>query len=280
MEVTIWGCRGSLPTPGKNTLRFGGNTTCLEVRLADGNVIVIDAGTGIRALGRKLMREEGLNEIYLVLTHSHWDHLMGFPFFAPAYSERFKINVRGGPIAKETIRQNLEQQMQPPYFPVRFSYMKARFDFTHGIPKVKYIGDATVTPIALSHPNGGYGFKFEEGDRCFVFLTDNELEYQHEGGCARYEYANFCREADLLLHDAQYTDEEYQRFKTWGHSTCQTALDLGIQAKVKRIGLFHHDPDRKDEDIDRIVQTCESNLAQRSVRLDFFAAAEGMRIAV
>lgn len=278
MEVTIWGCRGSLPTPGKNKLRYGGNTTCLEVRLGDGTVIVIDAGTGIRLLGKKLMSDEHLREIFLILTHSHWDHLMGFPFFVPAYSKRFKINVRGGPIAKETIRKNLQQQMEAPYFPVPFSYMKAEFDFTHGIPKVKQVGKAAVTPIALSHPNGGYGFKIEEGDQSFVFLTDNELEYQHEGGCQRYEYLSFCRDADLLIHDAQYTDDEYQRFETWGHSTYRQALDLAISAKVKRVGLFHHDPDRTDEDVDRIIENCRGILTQRRSTLDCFAVAEGMRL--
>ncbi len=280
MEITIWGCRGSLPTPAKDKLRYGGNTTCLELRLDDGTVVVIDAGTGIRGLGRKLMADESLKEIYLVLTHSHWDHLMGFPFFAPAYSKRFKIHVRGGPIAKETLRKSLEQQMEAPYFPVRFSYMKAEFDFTHGIPKVKQIGRATFTPIALSHPNGGYGYRIEEGGKTFVFLTDNELGYQHEGGGLRYEYANSCRDADLLIHDAQYTDEEYDRFTTWGHSTFGQVISLAIGAKVKRVGLFHHDPDRTDEGVDRIEASCRKMLAQQSSTLDCFAVAEEMKIAL
>ena len=156
--------------------------------------------------------------------------------------------------------------------------MKAEFDFTHGIPKVKQVGKATLTPLALSHPSGGYGFKIDEGDKSFVFLTDNELGYQHEGGCVRYKYVNFCSDADLLIHDAQYTDDEYQRFKTWGHSTFSEALDLAIRAKAERIGLFRHDPDRTDEDIDRIVETCKGILAQRRATLDCFAVAEGMRI--
>ena len=278
MTIKIWGCRGSLPVPEKETLKYGGNTTCVEVRLDDGHIIILDAGTGIRKLGKQLAADKNVQEVFLILTHSHWDHLMGFPFFSPAYSKEFKINVRGGPIAKESVRNYLEHQMEPPYFPVRFNAMQAQFDFTHGIPKAKQVGKATVTPIALSHPNGGYGFKIEEGDQSFVFLTDNELEYQHEGGCQRYEYLSFCRDADLLIHDAQYTDDEYQRFETWGHSTYRQALDLAISAKVKRVGLFHHDPDRTDEDVDRIIENCRGILTQRRSTLDCFAVAEGMRL--
>lgn len=184
MKITIWGCRGSIPVPGPSTVKYGGNTTCVEVSLGDGTTIILDAGSGIRNLGKKIVEEGKTQDLYLMLTHSHWDHLIGFPFFSPAYREGFKIHVRGGPIAKETVRNYLERQMEPPYFPARFSAMKADFDFTHGIPMVKQIGSATVTPIPLSHPNGGYGYKITDGGKTFVFLTDNELDYQHEaGGC-------------------------------------------------------------------------------------------------
>ena len=275
MKITVWGCRGSLPVPGRSTLKYGGNTTCLEVRLDSGQVIILDAGTGIRSLGKKLAAEKNLREIFLILTHSHWDHLMGFPFFIPAYSTDFKINVRGGPIAKDSVKSFLEHQMEPPYFPVRFNVMRAQFEFTHGIPKVKEIGDAIVTPIPLSHPNGGYGFKIEEKGSSFVFLTDNELQYEHEGGRSMYEYANFCRDADLLIHDAQYTMKEYERFATWGHSTYRAASDLAVNAGVKQLCLCHHDPDHKDEDIDKIIDVSNQWIDKRKSNVHCFALEEG-----
>ena len=280
MEITFWGCRGSLPTPGKRTNKYGGNTTCVEVRLSDGTLIVLDAGTGIRNLGKHLVQHPNGSDIYLILTHPHWDHLMGFPFFAPAYSSKYKIHIRGGPIAKDTVQKYLEHQMQPPYFPARFRSMKAQFDFTHGIPMVKQIGQAEVTPIALSHPNGGYGYRIVEGSTTFVFLTDNEIDYDHEGSLARYEYINACKGADLLVHDAQYTDKEYEKTEGWGHSTYSSATRLAIQANVKRLGLFHHDPDRDDASLDRILQACQGEIDRYRKNIRCFAATEGSRISI
>ena len=280
MKISIWGCRGSIPTPGKSTVKYGGNSTCIEIRLKDETVIVIDAGSGIRNLGKKLVSDKRIEEIYLILTHSHWDHLMGFPFFRPAYSNRFTIYVRGGPIAKETVKNYLEHQMEPPYFPARIDAMKAKFDFTHGIPMVKQIGTATVTPIPLSHPNGGYGYKITEEGKSFVFLTDNELDYQHEGGRLRGDYIRFCEGSDLLLHDAQYTEKEYKTVQGFGHSTVSSALNLAVRAKVKRFGLFHHDPDHTDAEIDEIVQNVQKMLQQKNVKLKFFAASEGRELLI
>ncbi len=280
MEITFWGCRGSLPAPGRLTNKYGGNTSCVEVRLDDGSLIILDAGTGIRNLGKSLMQHPNGSDMYLILTHPHWDHLMGFPFFAPAYSSGYKIHIRGGPVAKETIQKYLEHQMQPPYFPARFRSMKAQFDFTYGIPMVKRIAAAEVIPIALSHPNGGYGYKITEDSKSFVFLTDNELDYDHEGGKARYEYVNACRDADLLVHDAQYTDREYERTAGWGHSTYGSATMLAIQANVKRFGLFHHDPDRDDQSLDRIVQLCQQEITYHKKNIYCFAAMEGSRIRI
>ena len=280
MEITFWGCRGSLPTPGRLTTKYGGNTTCLEVRLSDNSLIVLDAGTGIRNLGKHLIQNPNGADIYLILTHPHWDHLMGFPFFAPAYSNHYRIHVRGGPIAKDTVQKYLDHQMQPPFFPARLRSLKAQFDFTNGIPIVKHIGEAEVIPIALSHPNGGYGYKIVDGSKSFVFLTDNEIDYDHEGSLARYEYTKICREVDLLVHDAQYTDKEYERTEGRGHSTYSAALRLAIEANVKRFGLFHHDPDRDDHSLDQILQACRNEVARQKKNIYCFAAQEGSTIRI
>ena len=278
MKITIWGARGSIPTPGPSTTKYGGNTACIEVSLQDGTMIILDAGSGIKNLGRRIVEDRRVTDIYLILTHSHWDHLIGFPFFKPAYSENYTIHVRGGPIAKETVRRYLEHQMEPPYFPARFNAMKAKFDFTHGIPIVKQIGSASVTPIPLSHPNGGYGYKIQEDEKTFVFLTDNELEYQHEGGKSLADYIRFCEGADLLLHDAQYTDKEYRSVEGFGHSTVSIALELAIRSHAKRFGLFHHDPDHTDEQIDGIVRDITMLLKQKKAGLTLFAASEGREL--
>ena len=159
---------------------------------------------------------------------------------------------------------------------VEFDAMKAAFDFTEGYPKRKVIGSTQVIPMPLSHPNGGYGYKLVEDDKSLVIFTDNELGLQHEGGPTRDELVEFCRDADLLIHDAQYTDEEYVAKKGWGHSTMHQAFDLGRAANVKRLGLFHHDPDRTDEALDRL----QGQVAEESGESECFSVREGMSLTV
>lgn len=275
MKIKVWGCRGSLPAPGAHTLRYGGHTTCLEIRDRAGRVIVVDAGSGLRNLGRALLREKQLRHLHLIITHSHWDHLMGFPFFSPAYFSRYLITLCGGPKASNALYGYLHSQMKAPYFPVDFSVMKARFQFGHRTCRT---GGIHLRPILLNHPNGGYGFEFSEAGKRFVFLTDNELDFPHPGGLARKNYLEFCRGADLLFHDAQYTDAEYRFKRGWGHSTFASATDLAIEAGVKKFGLFHHDPDRTDAALDKQVEFCRRRIAKAGSKVKCFAAAEGMVI--
>jgi phosphoribosyl 1,2-cyclic phosphodiesterase len=278
MKITVWGARGSIPAPGRESLRYGGNTTCLEVRPHEGGVIIIDAGSGIRVLGKKLLQEPDVEELALLLTHSHWDHLVGFPFFTPAYFSRFRINVYGGPSAQDSLKQYLSHQMTPPFFPVDFSAMKANFAFGDECPTLAQIGLVEIETIPLSHPNGGYGFKLTKRGKTFVFLTDNEPDFPHPGGLTRDDYIDFCRGVDLLFHDAQYNDEEYARTRGWGHSTYAQVLDLALAAGVKRLGLFHHDPERTDDALDGYVETCRAAIRDAGSTMECFAAAEGMEI--
>jgi phosphoribosyl 1,2-cyclic phosphodiesterase len=187
MKVKIWGCRGSIPTPGPATLRYGGNSTCLEIRTADGDAkgqnIVVDAGSGVRALGKALRLEKKISHIRFFFTHSHWDHLVGFPFFEPAYSPDYRITFCGGPHAQDSIRRYLSRQMEAPYFPVEFKFLKAKFDYRcerphdEGVPCP--LDGLEVLAAPLSHPNGGYGYKFVRNGRSLVIFTDNELGFQH-----------------------------------------------------------------------------------------------------
>jgi len=287
MKVKVWGCRGSLPTPGKETLKYGGESTCIEIHSESGQRIAVDAGSGIRKMGRSLLKEQSVSHLTLLLTHSHWDHLVGFPFFAPAYTPNFSITVCGGPRAQESVWKYLTHQMEAPYFPVDFKSLKATFNLgckcdrvfcDHILPQ----SDQSVQchSIPLNHPNGGYGFRFVENGKTFVFLTDNEIGHPHEGGSPRNVYVEACAGADLLFHDAQYTDEEYANTRGWGHSTVTDAVDLAMEAGVKRLGLFHHDPDRTDVDLDRIVERCRMRIAKAGVALECFACAEGMVVNV
>lgn len=280
MKIKVWGCRGSLPTPGKNTIRYGGNTTCLEVRLDDGTLIVIDAGSGIRKLGQSLLKEKDLTDIYLFLTHAHWDHLMGFPFFAPAYSSKHKIFVRGGPKAKESLHQYLTRQMEPPYFPVPFGTLKAEFDFTFGTPPERTVGSAKIMPIPLNHPNGGYGFKIIEAGKTFIFLPDNELDFAHSDNMTKDTYVDYCKAATLLIHDTQYTDEEYETTRGWGHTKLSSIIELGVKAGVQQLGLFHHDPNRADDQMDAFVASAQAKIAQTKSPMACFGVKEGMEIFV
>ncbi len=280
MKIKIWGCRGSITSPGLDTVRYGGNSTCLELRSSDGRVIVVDAGSGIRNLGKALQREPEVSGIRFFYTHSHWDHLVGFPFFAPVYSDRYDIIFYSGPHAENPIQKYVSHQMRAPYFPVDFRQLKARFQFRCENPAMELgscpLGPLQVSAIPLSHPNGGYGYKFMENGKALVFMTDNELGLRHRGGFTPKRYADLCGGADVLLHDAQYTDEEYRHTKGWGHSTYTDALNLAIEAGVKRLGFFHHDPDRTDDDLDRQLDLCREQIRRSGASMDCFICAEGM----
>jgi phosphoribosyl 1,2-cyclic phosphodiesterase len=288
MKIKIWGCRGSITTPGAATLRYGGNSTCIEIRTAEGEAagqnIVVDAGSGVRLLGKALRKERKISHIRFFFSHSHWDHLVGFPFFEPAYFPDYHITFCGGPHAQDSIRRYLGRQMEAPFFPVDFSLLKAKFDFRcdrteHESGPCRFDG-LEVLPAPLSHPNGGYGFKFIESGRAFVLFTDNELGFKHEGGLDVAGYVQFCRGADLLIHDAQYTDAEYKRTRGWGHSTYADTVDLALAAGVKRLGLFHHDPDRSDDDLDKQVGFCRDRIRAAGGQIECFACAEGMTLDV
>ena len=285
MKIVIWGSRGSIPSPGQTTLRYGGESTCIEVRGDEGQIIIIDAGSGIRKLGNHLLEESGTTKIKLLFTHSHWDHMSGFPFFRPAYFSRFTFGLCGGSAPQNSILSYLTHQMDAPFFPVSFAALKAKFisgcncnnkicNNILGYSETE--SSIKCESIPMNHPNGGFGFKLKDKSGSFVFLTDNEIRFVHEGGATREEYIAFCKDVDLLFHDAQYSEAEYKKTRGWGHSTFLDAVDLAIDAGVKRFGLFHHDPDRTDDEIDKIVEDCKSYIKEKGSPLDCFACAQGM----
>ena len=279
MKIKIWGCRGSIVSPGKSTIKYGGNTTCVQVTLKDGTILIFDAGSGIRTLGNNIIKDKDINEMYLFFTHAHWDHVNGFPFFKPVYSDKYTINIRGGLRAKEVLKSYIDEQMKAPFFPVSTYQLKANFNFNIGLPREQQINKAEIIPVSLNHPNGGYGFKVVENGKVFVFMPDNELDgKEFKYGETSADYVRFIKDADLVIHDAQYTPKEFEQKKGWGHSSFMSTINLGLQARVKRLGLFHHDPDRTDEQLDGINLIASEMIKKSGNPYDYFVAYEGQEI--
>jgi phosphoribosyl 1,2-cyclic phosphodiesterase len=277
MIIRCWGARGSIPVSGKQYLNYGGDTTCIEIRTKNDDIIIIDAGSGIRRLGNKLLDEKRF-QYTMIFTHAHWDHIMGFPFFKPIYFKKTRITMLGCPFAQSSVQQMISKIMAPPNFPVPFE--NVRSDITYHIlcENPFHINSVTVTPIAMSHPNQGMGYKFTEDDKSFIFLTDNELGFKHPGGLDYQDYLEFSKGVDLLIHDAEYKEEEYKKTKAWGHSLYKDALKLAIESGVEKFGLFHHNQERFDQDVDKIVEDCRRTIKDSQVSLECFALYQGMEI--
>jgi len=275
MRVKFWGTRGSIAVPGKQTIRYGGNTTCLEITLDSGRVVIIDAGTGIRALGDKLASENERVEILLLVSHIHWDHVLGFPYFMPLYKSSSRIRIDGYPTCVNGLRNTFDNRMGDGFFPVRFADLKAEIRYLEILKhKALEIDDTMIDAVPLHHPQGGFGFRFREGKKTMVFLTDNELRKDGWEGRSPHDYVEFCRDADLLIHDAQYTPEEIDERRNWGHSDYLSALDMAYEAGVKSLVLFHHDPSRKDAEVSLIRDRCETLVRSKKSSLVIHAARE------
>jgi len=275
MYIKCWGSRGSIPVSGEEYIKYGGDTTCLEIRTKDDQIIIVDAGTGIRRLGKQLVSED-LYSYDMIFTHAHWDHLMGFPFFTPIYLSQTSIRMQGCPFAQKFVETMLNKVMSPPNFPVSYDDITARISYNPKCPDLFEIGSVSIMPIHLSHPNRGKGFKFIEDGHVFIFLTDNELDFTHRGGLSFEAYKEFSEGADLFIHDSEYTKEEYKSVKQWGHSVYTTALDLAIQAGVKQFGLFHHNQWRTDKELDQMIDNCREIIVQQGSDLECFAVGSDM----
>ncbi len=260
MKVRCWGARGSVPVSGPEYERYGGDTACIEIRSKNDAILVIDAGTGIRRLGCSLMAQ-GRLDLTLLFTHTHWDHVLGLPFFKLLYNPKAHIDLYGSPGLQGDIAKLLGRVISPPLFPVPFAEMPARIEGRQWQGEALYVDSLKITRIALAHPNLGAGYRVEEDGRSFVFLTDNELSQHHRGGRSFAEYTAFSIGADLLVHDAEYTPEEYPSRRGWGHSHYQDVARLARAAGVAKLGLFHHNQERSDAGVDEIVARCREELA-------------------
>jgi phosphoribosyl 1,2-cyclic phosphodiesterase len=274
MHVKVWGTRGSIPSPGPETVIYGGNTPCVEVRLQSGGRIILDAGSGIRKLGIALSLEPRVESL-LLLTHVHWDHIQGFPFFAPAYKEQTILDIYGLEVGHRKIERLLSDQMEQIYFPVDLSSLRATLRF-HDLDGADFdYRGARIRTIRANHTTETAGFRIEERGYSVVYLPDNELPRCGEPGTTPHrDFVEFCRGTDLLLHDGQYADATYARFRGWGHSTFEQALALAIEAEARRFAIFHHDPQTTDAENEMRVAWCREQVALRGAPIEVEAARE------
>jgi len=282
--VTIWGARGSIPSPGLSTSRYGGNTSCISVEAENGGgrVVVLDAGSGIRTLGNALLEREGPQEIDLLLTHTHWDHIQGFPFFAPMFREGNVVRVRGARQGDVDLSTILRQQMHPVVFPVPLEQTAADLTIEHIEPGRLEAGGFEVTAIRLRHPGTTLGFRVTPagGGATFAYVTDSELGPGGHYDVApqwRADLLRFLEGTDLLVHDAMYTPDDIEEHRGWGHSCYSEAVQLALDAGIGQLWLFHHRPERTDAMLDGIVRAAEVLARHGDRGLEVRAAAEGMQ---
>lgn len=274
MKAVFWGVRGSTPAPGASTVQYGGNTSCIELRLARGDVVILDSGTGIRQLGQKLLQESGPVKATIIFSHFHWDHIQGFPFFRPAFVKGTELTLVGKPTATTKIRDILAGQMDSVYFPVDFGYMSATFRYYPVTEMDMEIGSTQVKFIETNHTSKCLAARFDEDGRSLIYMTDNELEKNTP--TTFREFVKFCRGADILVHDAQYTPETYRGHEGWGHSTWESVIRLAKEADVKELYLYHHDPDSTDSHVKKILR--DSRASSAGGRLKIHAAREGLEL--
>ncbi len=286
MQVRFWGTRGSIAKPGHSTLRYGGNTSCVEVRTADGTLIVLDCGTGAHSLGKALLASESAARGHLLITHMHWDHIQGFPFFAPLRIPSSEWDVYGPRGLGASLRDTLAGQMNYTYFPVDLAGLDARVRYQELVEGSFELGDVRIEARYLNHPAVTLGYRLEADGVAIVYATDHE---PHSRQLALGEaisgpvleddaHADFLEGADLVIHDTQYTAEEYPQRVGWGHSTVEYVVDRTCDKGIGRVALFHHDPMRDDESIDRLVSLARERYASASERLEVLGAAEGMML--
>jgi len=273
--VKFWGVRGSIPTPGPTTVRYGGNTSCVEVR-AGGEIILLDAGSGLRALGRSLLAEFKNKPLKLtmLLTHTHWDHIQGLPFFGPIYDSRCRLRILGRKGARKGLVNALTGQMESSYFPIPFHKLPSNIKIEELKDFNFNIGPVRGRALRANHPGLCVGYRLAWHDRAIAFFPDTEPRH----GGDDPEMIEFVRNADVLILDSQYDSAEYRQHAGWGHGCVDDSVALALRAGVKQLCLFHHDPDHDDKRIDGLVRHARRLVAKQKGKLKVDAAREGMTI--
>jgi phosphoribosyl 1,2-cyclic phosphodiesterase len=278
MKARVWGCRGSLAAPGADTIRYGGNTSCLEVRLESGHTLVLDAGTGLRPLGVAMGRDPA-SELHVLLTHLHLDHLQGLGFFRPLFVPGAEVHLWGPASPVQSLADRIAIYLSPPLFPVRLADIPARITFHDAPEDGVTIGSATVRAGKVTHQGPTVGYRIEEDGRSLAYLPDHEpslgvrLQEQPTDWISGYDVAH---DVDVLFHDAQYGDDEYPHHVGWGHSCIEHAMAFARKAEVRAVVLFHHDPYHTDDELELLLAEARTRWdgTSDSVRL----AHEGLTI--
>ena len=279
MRLTFYGVRGSTATPGPDTLKYGGNTSCVHVELESGKDLILDAGTGIRKLGQLLALKD--DRIYILLSHGHWDHIQGYPFFAPIYQPNRRIRVMTPDPQGHSQLCALFEQMDGSSFPLKGEDLPSEgeciFENVVGYLEKEQI---QVARKALNHPGGGVAHRIEEDGVSVAYVTDNELEPPGKVHTTYEEWVAFCSGVDVLIHDAQYTEADMPHKHGWGHSLISQVRQLATDAEVGSLVMFHHDPDRSDTQLDEIQRENERFLKGKSAPAKSYCAWEGCELRV
>ncbi|MBN2467725.1 MAG: response regulator [Deltaproteobacteria bacterium] len=288
MKIKFWGTRGSIPTPGPKTVGYGGNTPCVEVNLGGDFLLILDAGSGIRELGNRLLENRNKIRGHIFLSHFHWDHIQGLPFFAPAYSPENQFTIYGCEDRQVKLGKLLSDQMESVYFPVPLRRFGASIQFFPLDEGSYEIESFRLKTVFLNHPSKTLGYRITHRQKSIGYITDNEFitnftERPRGVPNERFDEYNlkiieFIRNADVVIIDAQYTREEYQSKKGWGHSHYETVLDITLAANVKKCVLFHHDPAHTDDDMEKILSHCRAIVDQRGKKMECMVAKEGSEI--
>jgi phosphoribosyl 1,2-cyclic phosphodiesterase len=283
--LKFWGVRGSIPAPGPSTVRYGGNTSCVEVR-AHGEIIILDAGTGVRALGRQLVAEFDTQpiELTLLLTHTHWDHIQGLPFFLPVYKPQNQLRILGYEGARHGLEDVLCGQMESPFFPIGLREVPANVRIEELAEMDFRIGPVRVRACWANHPGKCVGYRLDAAEGSVAFFPDNEPGLAARGKAALpsgkqdRKIIEFLRGTDVLIMDSQFDCQEYASHVGWGHGCLNDVVNLALQAEVKRLFLFHHDPEHDDAKISRMVAQARRLAAAANGALRIEAAREGMTV--
>jgi len=275
--ITFYGVRGSIPSPGPTTARYGGNTSCVFVELDNGEILVLDAGTGIRELGKRLKETDGV--INILLSHGHWDHIQGYPFFAPIYQQDRHIRVFTAADDAHGQICSMFEQIDGANFPLRANELPSRARcITENAETVLAADNIHIQRRHINHPGVGFAYRLEEDGASCVYVTDNELEPPDKPATSYDQWVAFCHGADVLIHDAQYLASDMPHKHGWGHSLVAQVRQLAVDAEVGCLVMFHHDPDRSDAEIDFIQQENEQFFRGRRAPAMSVCGAEGMQI--